>query len=177
VQYHKNISNLVSDPRGYSQSEDILNIQLISQGAHTTVRSSLNANLTTLSTMYATCKPEHPLLPDPAGTLAHSQFSNLSAQQGKTLLFTNTHCSSRSVCWLSTLYITDPKSPFPPWLRPHTPQLNFTAAVCLLAKSCHRKAYAKLNLHRSSCQKNYQQPTILLEHNVKPLLRPALANN
>lgn len=113
----KNISNIVSDPRGYcwkTKKIVILNIQPISWGAHTTLCSSLNANVTILGTTCATCKPDYHSLPDPEDALAHSQFSNLPAQQCKTLLFTNTQLSSRSVCWLSKLCIADLHSLPPP---------------------------------------------------------------
>lgn len=121
----KNISNIVSDPRGYcwkTKKIVILNIQPISWGAHTTLCSSLNANATILGTTCATCKPDYHSLPDPEDALAHSQFSNLPAQQCKTLLFTNTQLSSRSVCWLSKLCIADLHSlpPSPPCLSPHS---------------------------------------------------------
>lgn len=94
----------------------ILNIQLISWGANTTLCSLLNANLTILSTTHTTCKTDHHRLPDPEDTLAYSQFSNLSAQQCKTLLFTNVHFSFGSVCWLWKFYIVDLNSALPPWL-------------------------------------------------------------
>lgn len=153
----KNIPNLVSDSRGYSQREetDIVNIQLISWGAHTTVCSLPNANLTILSTTCTTCKPDYRLLPDPEDTLAHSQFSNLSAQQCKTLLFTNTHFSSRSVCWLSKLYIMDLNSPLPPWVRPHTPQLNFTAVVGLLVNCVPGKLMQNWTFTEEAVRKKY----------------------
>lgn len=127
--------------------------KLISWGAHTTICSLLNANPTILSTTCATCKPDSRLLPDPEDALAHSQFSNLSAQQCKALLVTSTCFSSRSGRWLSKLYTTGLNSPLLPWARPCTPKINLTAVVCFLPKPWPRKAYAKLNLHRSGWRK------------------------
>lgn len=87
-------------------------------------------------------------------TLAHSQFSNLSAQQCKTLLFTNTHFSPRSVCWLSNLYVTDLDSPLSPWVRPHKPQLNSTAAVGFLVNSVPGKLIQNWTFTEVAVRKN-----------------------
>lgn len=70
------------------------------------------------------------------------------------LLFTNTHFSPRSVCWLSNLYVTDLDSPLSPWVRPRKPQLNSTAAVGLLVNSVLGKLIQNWTFTEVAVRKN-----------------------